>query len=312
VKIQTQKTRRGFTLVELLVVIGIIALLISILLPSLNKARQQANLIDCSSRLRQMGMAIQIYESENNDYVPMSSFLRTDPSTSDEEQYQWWEFTLGDLLNKNMISSTDGLVHNLSKVFSDVDTVQGTSYRWSCDYTANPRVFYSTALDCLFSPNYSTDYFGNNTSVGRKLTDVKNASNVFAIWDAPQCIVIDGATTYNAYPVPEGMDAWAWYNNGMALNNVAVSGTIQPSLAIWPISAGGGSAGVSNGKAEQKKLNYDLPTYDAGVTSWDSFRFRHMNNTELAALCLDGHVETRLVGSVLRTDIYTNAPGTGH
>jgi len=63
-------SRRGFTLVELLVVIGIIALLISILLPALNKARQHAQTVACLSNQRQIAMSMIQYANDNKGVLP--------------------------------------------------------------------------------------------------------------------------------------------------------------------------------------------------------------------------------------------------
>lgn len=64
------RSRRAFTLIELLVVIAVIALLLSVLLPSLSKAKDQAKLVVCTSNLHAIGIAVHAYASSNNDTIP--------------------------------------------------------------------------------------------------------------------------------------------------------------------------------------------------------------------------------------------------
>jgi prepilin-type processing-associated H-X9-DG protein/prepilin-type N-terminal cleavage/methylation domain-containing protein len=71
-RVNPRNTPSAFTLVELLVVIGIIALLISILLPALNNARRQARTLQCAASMRQFGMANAMYANEQRGWcVPI-------------------------------------------------------------------------------------------------------------------------------------------------------------------------------------------------------------------------------------------------
>src|ERR1041385_4297712 len=97
---QPRRVVSAFTLIELLVVSAIIGILASLLLPTLVKARQKAQGINCLSSLRQWGLGLQIYAADNNDIMPRDGTDNTglysattgltDGPGTPNDQYAWF------------------------------------------------------------------------------------------------------------------------------------------------------------------------------------------------------------------------------
>jgi prepilin-type N-terminal cleavage/methylation domain-containing protein/prepilin-type processing-associated H-X9-DG protein len=112
-------TRAGFTLIELLVVITIISLLIAILLPALQKAREAANNVKCMSNMRQVGTAIYTYANDNEGRLPGPAWgdvppVYGDPNGSNPPDYV--TVFLAEYLNSEEMSaqnSPSGVVYSI-------------------------------------------------------------------------------------------------------------------------------------------------------------------------------------------------------
>jgi prepilin-type N-terminal cleavage/methylation domain-containing protein/prepilin-type processing-associated H-X9-DG protein len=105
--------RRGFSLVELLVVIGIIALLIAFLLPTLAAARRSAETVQCGSNLRQLAAALILYANENNGYFP--------PNTGDEQLFWYQKRMIGKTIPSPIEMPDDSIAGGVMLCPADFD-----------------------------------------------------------------------------------------------------------------------------------------------------------------------------------------------
>lgn len=280
-----RRSRHGFTLVELLVVIGIIALLVSMLLPALNRARGFANSLKCQSNLKQIGMAVHLYANGNQDFAPwgfapgVTGILPS--GASGGVYYARWPETLSGILgtvewSESYGRTTEPMRQPIHPVFQDTDTVEGGLRH----YTANVRVFGNCQSGSVSDDPYRKDVLNRTGFAAKfhpaKLASLRPATEIAAVWCSNQTnfatpgehpINIAAAATDSVYLDGNGSKRTGfWFIRGM--DPEYEEGLIEGAFAYIEREITGG------------------PGPSTGI------RTRHMNNKVVNILFVDGHVES--------------------
>lgn len=130
-----KKSLRAFTLIELLVVVAIIALLIAILLPSLGKAREKANAVQCLANLRSLGQAAFMYQTDNQGFFPSAG------NNGNQYNWDWIHWQAARNPDSGALVPYMGGKFNPKPLYCPSDPQDRTGTKFKYSYTANVNVF---------------------------------------------------------------------------------------------------------------------------------------------------------------------------
>jgi hypothetical protein len=121
---------RGFTLIDVLVSLGVIAVLVSLMLPSLTSVRETGNRVVCSSNVRQSGLGLAMYCDDNRGFLPSSVYLQSRNAAGQDFGFI---STGSEMMTLRLEDPT---------VFSATDAWDGLGRLYRAEYLLAPKVFY--------------------------------------------------------------------------------------------------------------------------------------------------------------------------
>lgn len=187
-----ENVRRGFSLIDTLVTISVMALLIAILLPSLNGARESARRVVCASNVRQLGIGIQMFADDHEGKLPDSRYVSTASSMDGDGSASQFMMTLRAPNSDNSDQLWDGL---------------GVLY--ATDYLVAPKLFYCPSHhgDHSFS-RYARIFNGNRERISGNYhfrgIGPNGEKNLTAIEPSETVLVTDGMRVISDYNHRDG------------------------------------------------------------------------------------------------------------
>lgn len=273
-----KSSSRGFTLVELLVVIGIIAVLISILLPSLARARQSANALACAANLKQNYAGLLFYAQEHKGKLPMGD---------DGNWAAGWVYQIS-----LMLGSDPQVTGGFSKVLLCADAMQENPwYGWTYHVQGNVRA--------MCQPGLGDAKRGYQPARAYPLAGANDSSAKMLLWDSGQCPDFGN----NAIICNQSQAGWQWWwglswaepvlpGDMWAYNNILPCGS-----EVWTNMTPGSGDWIEKGNRDGRIGG----GYDQGWAA--SQRYRHMGGQICNVLFFDGHVEGKRMGELHYRDM---------
>jgi len=225
------KRKNAFTLIELLVVISIIALLLAILMPSLQKAKAQAQRIVCASNLKQIGLALALYGSENKECVfpyDGDAVLGSTTQSWDSLLAPYFSTQENDAVKQYMKCPTDKHLrkHDDNAVF---DPFRGNEVL-SRSYTIN------AGLLNMPIQYVGPELCGNESSIPHKYTTVREPQNTIHVLELHMGSEHSLSNGYGNVQGTNSYSIWVYpLVRGMLLNNGRIDelGTVHKKGANW-------------------------------------------------------------------------------